>query len=90
MYTQRVCCEKQTRMKLNTKNHSCRMPNAEKMNEHIKTIIHPKKQLGGSRLTSLEHNQMHKLKLIGLELMRLFRVTDRLMTGSLTRSKINC
>lgn len=30
-------------------------------------------------LTSLEH-KMHKLKLIGLELMRFFNVTGRLMT----------
>ena len=68
------------------------MPNAKKMNEHIKTIIHRKKttRRESIELTSLEHKQMHKEKLIGLELMRLFRVTDRLMTGSLTRRKINC
>jgi hypothetical protein len=56
----------------------------------IKTIIQPRKKTskkGGSRLTSLEHKQMHKLKLIGLELMRLFRVTDRLMTGNAEQQK---
>lgn len=60
------------------KQRRCRMPNVEKMNEHIKTIKKVEEGVDWLHLNC----KMHKLRLIGLKLMRLFRLADRLMTGT--------
>lgn len=77
----RECQPKNKQVTRISKTIPCRLLNACKMNEHIRrTKLNWEKAKGVDWLHL--SSRMHKLKLIGLELMRLFRVTDRLMTGS--------